>query len=96
MISPFDETVEFKKSCRARMAPWITTSLTPYYVNGNIKTKPLFKGVASHLLDIIYECNKFPSYHDVVSFVMDFIKCHPRIRCMADYKSFSIQKNRFN
>lgn len=61
VMSPLEETPEFVRSCKERIAPWVVKVLTPFYIKGRIKGKALFKSLAKHLIRLIYQCSKYPS-----------------------------------
>ncbi|CAG9568016.1 unnamed protein product [Danaus chrysippus] len=91
MVSPLDESPELIMSCKERITPWVVKILTPYYVNGRIRGKALFKALAKHLIKLIYQCSKFPYEYEVESFIKDFLNNHRMIRCEADFKQFKIE-----
>ncbi|XP_014364187.2 uncharacterized protein LOC106715416 [Papilio machaon] len=90
VMSPLEETPDFVRSCKERIAPWVVKVLTPFYIKGRIKGKALFKALAKHLIRLIYQCSKYPNEYEVKSFVSDFIESHKLIRCEADFKQFRI------
>ncbi|KPI94224.1 hypothetical protein RR46_06675 [Papilio xuthus] len=90
VMSPLEETPEFVRSCKERIAPWVVRVLTPFYIKGRIKGKALFKSLAKHLIRLIYQCSKYPNEYEVKSFVNDFLDSHKLIRCEADFKQFRI------
>ncbi|XP_013139597.1 PREDICTED: probable serine/threonine-protein kinase DDB_G0288147 isoform X2 [Papilio polytes] len=90
VMSPLEETPEFVRSCKERIAPWVVKVLTPFYIKGRIKGKALFKSLAKHLIRLIYQCSKYPNEYEVKSFVNDFLESHKVIRCEADFKQFRI------
>ncbi|VVD03734.1 unnamed protein product [Leptidea sinapis] len=55
VVSPLNETHEFVISCKERVAPWVVKLLTPYYIKGRIRGKSLFKALAKHLINLIYQ-----------------------------------------
>ncbi|XP_061379880.1 uncharacterized protein LOC116774021 isoform X2 [Danaus plexippus] len=91
MVSPLDESPELIMSCKERITPWVVKILTPYYVNGRIRGKALFKALAKHLIKLIYQCSKFPYDYEVENFIKDFLNNHRMIRCEADFKQFKIE-----
>lgn len=91
VVSPLEESPEFVISCKERITPWVVKILTPYYVNGRIRGKALFKSLAKHLISLIYQCSKYPYEYEVKSFIHDFLKSHKMIRCEADFKEFKIE-----
>lgn len=60
ILSPLEETPEFVLSCKERIAPWVVKILTPVYTKGHIKGKALFKALAKHLINLIYQCSHYP------------------------------------
>lgn len=60
VVSPLEESPEFVISCKERITPWVVKILTPYYVNGRIRGKALFKSLAKHLIRLVYQCSKYP------------------------------------
>lgn len=91
ILSPLEETPEFVLSCKERIAPWVVKILTPVYTKGHIKGKALFKALAKHLINLIYQCSHYPEEYEVKSFVCDFLKSHRVIRCEADFHQFRIE-----
>lgn len=75
LMSPLNETKEFERSCKERIAPWVVKILTRHYNHGRIKGKIVFKNLVRHLLNLIYQCSRYPSKSQLfLYFIMVLLK----------------------
>ncbi|XP_021935646.1 uncharacterized protein LOC110837622 isoform X2 [Zootermopsis nevadensis] len=69
-----------------RIARWVVESLMPYYREGRILSRPLFKFLARHIADTLLLKNHVPDEADVEQCVIDFFSHHDVIKNEDDVK----------
>lgn len=69
---------------KEKIARWVVESLMPYYREGRIQSRPLFKFLARHIADTLLLKNHMPDEADVEQSVMDFFSHHEVIQSEDD------------
>ncbi|PNF16122.1 hypothetical protein B7P43_G03268 [Cryptotermes secundus] len=69
---------------RDKIARWVVERLMPYYREGRIQSRPLFKFLARHIADTLLLKNHVPDEADVEKSVMDFFSHHDMIESEDD------------
>ncbi|KAJ9591936.1 hypothetical protein L9F63_001538 [Diploptera punctata] len=72
---------------RDKLARWVVMCLMPYYREGRILSRPVFKFLARHMADNLLKTNRWLSESDVMQNVVQFFTYHNKIECIDDILS---------